>query len=500
MGGMPAGAAHKWAPIEDLPEDCLELASDHLDVLREVWLEHRQELEASGALARFHDRLRREWAIETGVIERVYSLDRGVTEILIERGIDSSLIPQASTDKDPELVTAIIRDHEAAVDWLFDVVRGDRQLSTSFVKELHALMTRHQTTASARDQFGQLVEVELRHGEWKTLPNNPTRPDGTVHEYCPPEQVGSEMDRLVDLHLRHDEIGVPPEVEAAWLHHRFTQIHPFQDGNGRVARAITSLVFVRSRWFPLVVTRDDRESYLDALERADDGHLGGLVQLFERLQKRSFAQALSVGREALREGERLEQVIASLADIFAGPEDRALRGEWERAKTLADHVLDRARHRLSAVGDQLRAATGQRFYVDVHANGTERSQWHRAETVEIAQRHLDYFANNRDYRAWARLELAAEREAAAFVLLSLTGVGREFRGVVGASLAFFRREQAEEGQQRIVDLTAASDELFQISYKDDEESVLRRFDSWLERGLTCALAMWRQGLPGGSSA
>lgn len=491
---MKDGVGHKWAPIEDLPTDWFALVSDHLPALREVWLEQRTELASSGRLARFNDRLRREWAIETGVIERVYSLDRGVTEVLIERGVDASLIPRESTDKDPELVTAIIRDHESAIDWLFDFVGRDRQLSTSFIKELHALMTRHQATASGRDQFGRLVELELRHGEWKTLPNNPTTPDGSVHEYCPPEQVASEMDRLVELHLLHREIGIPPEVEAAWLHHRFTQIHPFQDGNGRVARALTSLVFVRTGWFPLVVTRDDREPYLDALERADEGHLGALVQLFEKLEKRSFAQALSIGREALREGERLEQVIASLGDIFAGRK-QSVSGEWERAKVLADRVLERAESRLTEVRDELRTATGERFYVDMHLNADEQSQWYRAETIEIAQRDLKYFANNRDYRGWARLKLTAEGEADAFVLLSLTGVGRDFRGVVGASLAFFRRE-VQERQQRVVDLTAASDELFQISYKEDEESVLRRFDTWLERGLTCGLEMWRQGLPG----
>ena len=51
--------------------------------------------------------------------------------------------------------------------------------------------------------------------------------------------------------------GVPVEVEAAWLHHRFTQIHPYQDGNGRVARALASLLFIKAGWFPVVVTRDD---------------------------------------------------------------------------------------------------------------------------------------------------------------------------------------------------------------------------------------------------
>jgi Fic family protein len=47
--------------------------------------------------------------------------------------------------------------------------------------------------------------------------------------------VAAEMDKLVELHREHRAAGVAPEVESAWLHHRFTQIHPFQDGNGRVA-------------------------------------------------------------------------------------------------------------------------------------------------------------------------------------------------------------------------------------------------------------------------
>ena len=48
---------------------------------------------------------------------------------------------------------------------------------------------------------------------------NPHRPDGSVHEYCPPEQpehVAAEMDRLINMHHAHTE--AVPEVEAAWLH------------------------------------------------------------------------------------------------------------------------------------------------------------------------------------------------------------------------------------------------------------------------------------------
>ena len=487
---MSALVTHAWHPIEDLPEDWIDLAVPELRALGDVWLEQRDELEGTGALARFIDQLTREWAIETGIIERVYTLDRGVTELLIERGIDSSLIPHEATDTDPELVTAIIRDHQAAMDWLFEVVKRARPLTTSFIRELHALMTRHQRYASGRDQFGNLVEMELAHGDWKQLPNNPTRADGSVHEYCPPEQVSAEMDRLVEMHDRHSARAVPPEVEAAWLHHRFAQIHPFQDGNGRVARAITSLVFIRAGWFPLVVTSKDKDAYLDALEAADGRDLGPLVNHFAKLQRREFTQALGLVRETLREGERVDQVIASISEVFSGRQDK-LREEWAQAAATANGILDRARGRLEDVRDQLAASTGQRFYVDSQPNGGTQAHWHRGETIEVA-RELRYFANNHTYRAWARLKLVTDREA--FVLLSLTGVGREFRGVIGASLAFFWREESDEGQRRILSVTPASDELFQINYKEDEASVIRRFDRWFEGALACALEMWRRGL------
>ena len=96
------------------------------------------------------------------------------------------------------------------------------------------------------------------------------------------------MERLLALHAEHERKGVPVEVEAAWLHHRFTQIHPYQDGNGRVARALASLMFIKAGWFPVVVTRDDRPRYIDALEVADEGDLRSLISFFVDLQKRAL--------------------------------------------------------------------------------------------------------------------------------------------------------------------------------------------------------------------
>ena len=88
------------------------------------------------------------------------------------------------------------------------------------------------------------------------------------------------MQRLIAWYPKAESEGVPPEVLSSWLHHRFTQIHPFQDGNGRIARALATLVFLKPGLFPLVIRDADRKGYIDALERGDQGDLLPLIKLF----------------------------------------------------------------------------------------------------------------------------------------------------------------------------------------------------------------------------
>jgi len=54
-----------------------------------------------------------------------------------------------------------------------DVVGDTRQLSVGWIKELHALLTRHQQKSDAGTSIGQRIEVPLVRGAWKLQPNNP---------------------------------------------------------------------------------------------------------------------------------------------------------------------------------------------------------------------------------------------------------------------------------------------------------------------------------------
>lgn len=485
---------YSWQPIADYPQAPLSLASAELKHLASVWQEQRQELESQEGLESFNERLRREWAIETGLLERVYTLDRGITQILIERGIDAALIPHSTAGQDPTRIVAIIRDHEEAIDGLFAFIKGDRGVTVSYIKELHALLTRNQDTVSAIDQFKRSTQLPLLRGDFKKQPNNPVGADGSVHEYCPPEHTASEMDRLVELHLSHK--GLPPEVEAAWLHHRFTQIHPFQDGNGRVARCLATLVFLKAGWFPLTIrdVHDERSHYLDALEKADHGDLSQLVSVFVSAQRRAFVQALGISGQVLNL-TKADQVIAA-ARAQLEQRDKAIRREWQNSKQSAGGLQEAAEKRLKAIAGKLSTEMTQllpqaHFSVESEpANGT-RSYYFRGQVIEVARR-FGYFSNTNEYHAWTRLVLRTNIQSD--ILISFHGSGYDFRGIIAVSACFFRREATEEGEREVRDLVPLSTELFQVNYREKEKDVLPRFEGWLEDAIVKGLEIWRQSL------
>lgn len=284
-----------WAPIRNYEEPSASLVVPELSSLHTRWEDQQERIRMTSSFNRFEIEFKREWAIETGLIERLYSFDQSVTDALIKSGICADLIP-SKENPDSKLVELMIKDQESALEHVIAFDKQGRELTPGFIKELHSLITQHQDFAEGRDQFGRRIKLPLKKGEFKKKPNNPTTSDGRIYEYCPPEHVAAEMDRLCELHRQHKALRVSPEVEAAWLHHCFINIHPFQDGNGRVPRSLATLVFVQAGWFPLVVRDRERTRYISCLESADAGSLQDLVTFFGEMQKQIFSQVLLIAQ------------------------------------------------------------------------------------------------------------------------------------------------------------------------------------------------------------
>ena len=460
-------------------------AASEISGIRTVWRDQQERLKGTNLLSNFTERLSREWAIETGILENLYDIDRGVTQTLIEQGFREEILTHGSTNQPREFVLQLLNDQKQTLEGIFDFVKDERPLSTSYIKELHAMLLRSQTSTEGIDTLGRQVEVSLLRGDWKIQPNYPVR-EGVTYKYCPPEHVASEMDRLVKIHDEHVNEMVPAEVQAAWLHHRFTQIHPFQDGNGRVARAITSFVLVKTGLFPLVVRRADRTRYLDALEAADNGDLKPLVDLIVRLQRSQFAKATAMSETVLSEHADLQ---AALGGLLKAADQRAVekQKELENVFDIADAVQRSLHERLSSIVPDVNNAL-QRIthsgaaWVKDGAPGT--SHYYRAQIIENASNRLDYFARFSEYRSWVALHMQWERRAR--LVFTIHGIGYQFTGslICAPFLEFLDDDEDKETRSTLVPV---AEEGFVFFYNEMTERVLNRLAPWYERVIQVAL-------------
>jgi Fic family protein len=483
-----------WMPstgITDLEADPQALSASEIPGIKAVWTDQKTRLKGTRQLSDFTEKLSREWAIETGVIENLYEIERGVTQTLIERGFQAELISHGSTNRPREYVLQLLRDQKEALDGVFDFVSSKRALSVSYIKELHAALLRSQDVTDGIDAQGRSVEMPLIKGAWKVHANYPVR-DGVTFTYCAPEHVASEMDRLVAIHSEHVAKSVPSEVQAAWLHHRFTQIHPFQDGNGRVARALASLVLVKDGLFPLVVTRDDKTNYLDALEAADNGDLKPLIDMIARLQISQFRKATSIS-EAILAQDDVQAALGGLlkaADKVAADKLKSLRGVFKLADALQDDLITRLRAIAPSVSQALHKVviTGTAF---VSQSTKETDHYFRAQVIENAKFHLNYYVDTTEYRSWIALNMNWSRRAR--LVFTFHGIGRPFNGSLICSPFLEFRDTDEEGQVRSA-LVPVAEEGFVFFYNETKDRLLSRFRPWREGVLKVALKELSQNL------
>jgi hypothetical protein len=139
---------YRWKPIQPLSDDDRAIDIAAMRPLYESWWASKTRLQESSQtqLADFNRRLIRRLSIETGILERLYDLDRGTTETLVAQGFAEDLISRSSTNIEPSHLVEILRDQEAAIQLVVDAISNKRALTKGFIHELHSILTRNQDT------------------------------------------------------------------------------------------------------------------------------------------------------------------------------------------------------------------------------------------------------------------------------------------------------------------------------------------------------------------
>ncbi|MDK9721330.1 MAG: Fic family protein [Rhodospirillales bacterium] len=479
---------YSWTPITPLSEVDRKIDLAETRSVYETWKGSKERLTSSSpaGFKEFSNRLVRRLSIETGILERLYDLDRGTTEALVSQGFIEDIIVRSSTNIEPSRLIDILKDHEAAIQLVMDCISGNRPLTTGILHELHSILTKHEETTTAIDQLGNRREIPLLKGKFKEFPNNPRRPDGSVHEYCPPVHVSSEIDNLLTWYGEYVEED--PVIVAAWLHHRFTQIHPYQDGNGRVARALTTLVLLRADLLPLVVDRDLRVEYIKSLEAADACNLSPLASLFARLERAAIMQALSVDadQEITSRKTLTEAVIQNLAQKF-GKRREAKHAELRTVNTLATKLGEAAHATLESAFAQLKNPVSEigrtQIYIDSVGPGDTNAHWYKREVATTAK-SAGKFANFAEDHYFVKAAMNVGQERLVFVV-SFHHVGRELSGIMEAT-SFARLESNRDSEDKIADFFICSTEPFVFTYKTSEQGISASFERWLDTSLAIA--------------
>lgn len=174
-----------------------------------------------------------------------------------------------------------MKAHDVALSLIEEVAKDlERPLNEQFIKELNQMILVKPFWKEAITSDGMPTRKRIEIGQYKTSPNSVRLRNGEIHEYASPEETPARMNDLMNWYNASKDI-LPPVQLAAEFHYRFVCIHPFDDGNGRVARLVMNYILLKNGYPPVIIKADDKESYLTALQKADTGDLISMVEYIE---------------------------------------------------------------------------------------------------------------------------------------------------------------------------------------------------------------------------
>lgn len=269
-------------------------------------------------------------------------------------------------------LTVVDRNVEGIVDVILDATRNYNQpLSEDRLFGWHAALF----------PTGWSGIRKIKVAQWRTEPIEVVsghEGKQRVHFEGPPaKRVPTEMRAFLKWFDEKHEAGIDPVLKAGIAHFWFVTIHPFEDGNGRIARAIADMALARSEGIPQrfysisAQIRRERNRYYDCLEETQKGGLDITAHLewFLGCLDRAFAGAEEILGEVLKKArfwenhaaaslnERQRLVVNRLLDGFEG---NLTSSKWAKLTKSSQATAGRDIDDLETKGILRRDAAGGR--------------------------------------------------------------------------------------------------------------------------------------------
>jgi hypothetical protein len=262
-------------------------------------------------------------------------------------------------------------------------------------------------------------------------------------------------------------------------------------------------VFIRAGLFPLVISRRERSSYIAALEAADGGQLGPLVDLFARVESETIIRALSVAIDEV-EGARASTSQAVISRMVAkvGPQirdrDAVLRGVNDLAIRLRDLGVESVGQLGRQAATQLQQAAPTlaiRVFTEKGGPDVGREDYWHFQRVSLA-REFGYWVNFSEAHYWFRVAVEGMPIRLQYVV-SLQHIGQVLSGYMQAgAFAEFEAprlalEPTESGSVQADRQTKnCTPRVYGMSWQSSYDAEAPRFESWLDESFAMSLRYW----------
>lgn len=226
--------------FEDVPLAALDAQKKKLDAMRPLPKETLKSLEQKLRIEEVHNST----AIEGN------TLTLGETALVLEKGI--------TVEGKPLKDHLEVVGYDAGLSFIKGIVQKPKEypLTEDLVGDVHRLMFKKMSGLGEMHDFGI--------GTYRTIPVFIT---GSRHVPSATQKVAPLMKALMRYLQSQNGNMHPVRLAAAW-HFGFTYIHPFVDGNGRVARLLMNLILLRGGFPIAIISMSKRARYMNALEKA----------------------------------------------------------------------------------------------------------------------------------------------------------------------------------------------------------------------------------------
>jgi Fic family protein len=251
---------------------------------------------------RIWQKFRLDWNFHSNHLEG-NSLTYGETKSLLLHNITA----QGKPLKDHLEITG----HNEALLEIQEAIKQQRPITESFLRQLHTLILKERYQVDAQTAEGQPTRKWVEVGQYKTQPNHVITATGETFRFAEPFEVAAKMEKLVQETNAECDTPEAALLLAAKLHYQFVLIHPFDDGNGRMARILMNLVLMRCGFPPAIIKTQEKEAYFSALRQAD----GGQFEVFAEYIAERVAESLKImvagaKGESIEEPDDLDKKIA----------------------------------------------------------------------------------------------------------------------------------------------------------------------------------------------